>query len=256
VQLRVFAHVALVAAICTVFGMMSSVVAIALGKCFGAHGLPGLTLPFNICTLWLLGGSLAYTNWTMSDLLHPHLIKQGELRTCFREMADGPCDENQLWSFVIASLRGVCEIYLANNTISAILMLVAFAICSPLASVLLLAGSAIGTAVGWFVGLDGSFLYIGLFGFNPALTAAGIGAGIFGERTVGTVIWGLGGAVVTALLHGTLANFMAPAGMPAFTLAFCFATLLLLAADVVPKPEQDKDLEGDDEESAAPRVNC
>merc|ERR1712050_732077 len=192
----------------------------------------------------------------MSSLLNPHLIKQDDVRTCLREAADGPCDENQILSFVIASLRGVCEIYLANNTISAIIMLIAFAICSPLASVLLLAGSAIGTGVGWFVGLDGSFLYIGLFGFNPALTAAGIGAGIFGEMTGSTVIWGLGGAVVTALLHGTLANFMAPAGMPAFTLAFCFATLILLAADVVPKPDLEKDHDEEEAESAAPRINA
>ena len=136
---------------------------------------------------------------------------------------------------MIASLRGVCEIYLANNTISAVLMLIAFAISSPLASLLLFVGSVIGTGVGWIVCLDGFFLYIGLFGFNPALIAAGVGSGIFGQKTTRTVMWGLGGAVITALLHGTLANFMAPAGTPPFTLAFCFTTLFLLAADVVPK---------------------
>jgi len=226
-----------------VFGVISSVVAISLGKCLSPHSLPGLTLPFNICTLWILGGSLVYTNWNMSALLHPHIPKQTDIWKCFRETPDGPCADNQLLGFLIASLRGVCEIYLANNTISAVIMLIAFAICSPLASVLLLVGSMIGTGVGWCVGLDGFFLYSGLFGFNPALTAAGIGAGIFGQQTGATVLWGLAGAVITALLHGTLANFMAPAGMPAFTLAFCFTTLLLLAADVVPAPEKEKKYE-------------
>merc|ERR1711920_494836 len=134
--------------------------------------------------------------------------------------------------FVTASLQGVCEIFLAGSNVSAVLILLGMAICSPLAAFTTLLGSAVGVSTGLALGVDGNILYKGLYGFNPALTLTAVGGGIFAPPSAAALVWGVFGAVVTVFLQGTLAAMLSPVGLPAFTLPFCIVAVFQVGAKV------------------------
>eukprot|EP00811_Abedinium_folium_P010606 NODE_19813_length_826_cov_4.444921.p1 GENE.NODE_19813_length_826_cov_4.444921~~NODE_19813_length_826_cov_4.444921.p1 ORF type:complete len:212 (-),score=49.28 NODE_19813_length_826_cov_4.444921:191-778(-) len=190
-----------------------------------------LTLPFNICILWFFGGTLAYTH--MHTNISPHLpVALEDVKTCLRSTPEADCDMQNFIGFVVAALHGVCEIYLANDAISAVLILVGMALCSPLAALCAFVGSTVGLGTGMLLGVDGFTLFSGLYGFNPALTAIAAGGGIFADPSPSAFAWAVFGAIVTTFLYGTLCATLASVGLPAFTLAFCLATVFHLGAGI------------------------
>merc|ERR1712232_671152 len=216
------------AALCVIFGVLSSLVMNFLAKCMPT---PAFTLPFNICIMWFFGGTLAFASLTTD--LSPRLpIAAVHHKTCMRSTPDGDCDMQNVMGFVTASLQGVCEIFLAGSNVSAVLILIGMAICSPLAAFTTALGSAVGLATGLLLGVDGNTLYKGLYGFNPALTLTAVGGGIFAPPSAASLAWGVFGAVVTVFLQGTLAAMLTPVGLPAFTLPFCIVAVFHVGAKV------------------------
>merc|ERR1719222_29090 len=116
----------------------------------------------------------------------------------------------------------------AANNVSAVVILVGMAICSPLAALCCFLGSTIGLLVGLLLGVDGSVLAAGLYGFNPALTTTAIGGGIFAPPSPRAFAWGIFGGIVTVFLAATFGGMLAPCGLPAFTLPFCVAAVFLV----------------------------
>merc|ERR1712050_809890 len=112
------------------------------------------------------------------------------------------------------------------------MILVGMALCSPKASLCCLIGSITGLLVGLFLGVDGYTLYQGLYGYNPALTATAIGGGIFAPASLRAFVWGIFGAAMTAFMHGAIATFLAPAGLPAYTLPFCLVAVVYVGVGV------------------------
>jgi len=216
------------AVMCVVFGILSSLVMNSLAKWMPT---PAFTLPFNICIMWFFGGTLAYTHMT-TDISPRLAVKPDDVNTCIRSLPKGDCDMHNLAGFAVAALQGVCEIFLAGSNVSAVLILVGMAICSPLAAFCCLLGSTVGVWTGLLVGVDGNMLYKGLYGFNPALTLTAIGGGIFAPPSLGALVWGVFGAGVTVFLQGTLSGILAPAGLPAFTLPFCIAAVFHIGVGV------------------------
>eukprot|EP01090_Pellita_catalonica_P001500 TRINITY_DN11253_c0_g1_i1.p1 TRINITY_DN11253_c0_g1~~TRINITY_DN11253_c0_g1_i1.p1 ORF type:complete len:152 (+),score=24.79 TRINITY_DN11253_c0_g1_i1:456-911(+) len=89
-------------------------------------------------------------------------------------------------------------------------------------------GGAIGLATGYTLGVDGYLIYNGLYLYNPILSAAAIGGGIFCRWNWISWIAAIAAAVVTCPLFNGMQNMLGVMGLPSFTLAFCIATLAIL----------------------------
>lgn len=201
--------------------------------------MPCFTLPFNICVMWFLGGAHSYKRF--SSALEPGIMdvmtsQMASQDYCIRELSSDSCDSawDYVAGFLVATLQGVCQIYLAQSVLSGALILAAMSLCSPVCALLTALGSAAGCATALLVGGSPIGVHAGLWGFNPALTCCAIGGGIFGIR--GPLQWcaGVFGAVVTVFFQFSMAGLLAPGGLVTFTAPFCFVTLFILAADLVP----------------------
>lgn len=227
--------------VCVLFGMCSSILTCVLAK--RLHPSPCFTLPFNLCAIWFFGGTVAYSHWATNAVFEPRLpFAEINIRSCLRSARDGECDNQPLLAFLVGALRGVSQIFFANSTACGATMLAGMAVCSPLVAAAAAVGSGTGIVTGMALGVDGSLLYNGLWGFNPALTAVAIGGGVFGPGRWSSALFGTFGAVMTTFLHGTLGSLMVPAGLPAFTLPFCLTALLLMSVGLhVPEQNSSKD---------------
>lgn len=225
------------------FGLLCCVVQKAVAS--RASPLPCLTLPFNICAMWFLGGAHSYRRF--DSALEPGLVEvsTGQVDYCIRELESGSCDSamDYVAGFLVSSVHGVSQIYLAQSALSGLLILAGIGLCSPVCMALVWLGSAVGSATALLLGGSPFVIYKGLWGFNPALTCCAIGGGIFGVRGPLQLAAAVFGAAVTVFLQFSMAGLLAPGGLVTFTCPFCFVTLLFLAADLVPPRRATNDAE-------------
>lgn len=128
--------------------------------------------------------------------------------------------------FGLAALRGVAQIYLSSSWEAGFVILVAMALCSPVASLSALAGSVIGNCVAVLLGAAASDVSAGLWGYNSALTTVAL-AGMLYRLEEASILLALLGAATTALVHGAVATALRPVGLPPFTLPFALTTVAL-----------------------------
>ena len=132
---------------------------------------------------------------------------------------------------VLSSLiTGVGQIFFSGGLVSALLILIALALCSPMGALVGLLGSAIGWLTGIALGVNLNVLYAGLWGYNSALTAIAIG-GIFYAPNLRSFLFACAGAFGTALIGWLLNLTMAPLGLPILAIAFhlgTYACMLIL----------------------------
>ncbi|MEV6904049.1 urea transporter [Amycolatopsis sp. NPDC051372] len=193
---------------------------------------PPLTLAFNIVTLASLVAALGLAHGHAGTLLTPGTIQHPgpATGTALRSTVDS-AGSYDVAALANALFRGVSQIFLANSLISGIVIIIGMTVCSRIAAGLVLAGSAVGGAIGIALGSDGYAIYHGLLGYNSCLTAAAI-AGVFLVLSRRTFVLGIFGAVMSAVmsavLAATLSVLFTPWGLPALTLPFCLATLAIL----------------------------
>ena len=189
--------------------------------------VPPLTLAFNIVTLASLGAALGLARGHVGELLAPGAVHAGSsASTALRATVDS-AGSYDVTALANALFRGVSQLFLANSLISGVIIIIAMAVCSRIAAGLALAGSAIGGAVGIALGGDGYAIYHGLWGYNSYVTVAAI-AGVFLVVSRRTLVLGILGAVVSAVLFAALSVWFTPWGLPALTLPFCLTTLAFL----------------------------
>ena len=61
---------------------------------------------------------------------------------------------------------------------------------------------------------------MGLWGYSASLSAIAIGGMFFVVNSYKTIIFAILASLYTAIVHGALASFLAPFGMPALTFPF------------------------------------
>ena len=141
------------------------------------------------------------------------------LRSARQPSADGDIEG---WANAI--IRGIGQLFFANDIVAGILIVVGIAVASRIAAVFALVGSAVGMLTGMALGANGIAIYNGLWGFNSLDACLAIG-GVFYVLTVRSAILAVCCAIFTAMLFGALAALFIPWGLPALTLPFCFGTL-------------------------------
>ena len=189
--------------------------------------VPPLTLAFNIVTLASFGAALGLARGHAGELLTPATIHPGGTAGTALRATMASAGSYDPAALANALFRGVSQLFLANSLISGVIIIIGMAVCSRIAAGLALTGSAIGGAVGIALGGDGYAIYHGLWGYNSYVTVAAI-AGVFLVLSRRTLVLGIAGAVVSAVLFATLSLLFTPWGLPALTLPFCLTTLAFL----------------------------
>lgn len=136
-------------------------------------------------------------------------------------------NRNSIASFFIASLKGISQVVLIENTITGILILVAITTSSLQLGVITLLSAFVGTLIGILGGADGKIISQGLFGYNSVLT--GIALTLFLTGPYQWVI-ALVGAAIAAVLTAAMMHSMRYTEIPILTFPFILSTWLILLA--------------------------
>lgn len=201
-------------------GAFTSVVFSALGTLLGPYRVPALTAPF-VITGWLfLFAVLRFSHLEPGPLLKATLPEPAALRG------------TTAYSFTTVYEgigKGVAEVFFQDNWITGYIFLVALLVNSRISAAMALIGSAVGAGVAMILGASEETVRLGLYGFNPVLTAIALG-GFFYVLTWQGCLYTLFGAVVTAWVWATVSVLLAPMGMPTFTSPFVIVTWLMIMA--------------------------
>lgn len=187
------------------FSAFSSIIFVCLGKLLGPYKVPPLTLPFNIATLMMLASRIV-----IGPLLGSPTVRA----------------ENSFISFLIGTLRGVGQVFLASDLYASALVLVGIMICSRISAAAALFGSALGTAVALLTNSNVAAAEFGLFGFNSSLSVTAML--MFYTPSCGAIFIAVLNGIITVSVQQALMTVFEPYGLPVMTLPFCLASLPFL----------------------------
>lgn len=209
-------------------GAASTVVMAAFARAFGPLDLPALTAPFVLTTWLLLFGFFALGALQATEFVAGPALPdpQAAVQTELRELATGSGGLT-FPNLANAVLRGPAQVFFQDNLVTGAIFLVALAVSSRISAAMALLGSVIGVLVALAAQADGVFVWHGLYGFNPVLTAIAIG-GVFFVADWRSTLYAVLGAVVTSFAFAAIAVALAPYGMPALTAPFVLVTWLFL----------------------------
>jgi urea transporter len=207
----------------------------ALAALFGIWGVPPFTLAFNISVLLFLITGLNVARGNVGELVSPAspAVTGPSVSSVLRESADAVGGTDAV-AVLNAVFRGIAQLFFVNSILGGVIILVGIAVCSRIAALFAVVGSAVGMLVGMALGADGVAIYNGLWGFNSYDACLAI-AGVFYVLSWRSALLGLACAAYTALLFGAIASFLSPWGLPAMTLPFCFGVLtFVMLRDAAP----------------------
>jgi urea transporter len=211
----------------------------------GAFKVPPFTLAFNFVTLIFLIGALNFANGRVGGLIAPAdaQVTRGSVSNTLRSAADA-ATANNIEGVFNAIFRGIGQLFFANSIWAGIIIIVGIAVCSRIAAIFAVVGSAVGMLTGLALGANGVAIYNGLWGFNSFDAALAIG-GVFFVLTLRSGVLAVACAVFAAMLFGAIGSLFTPWGLPALTLPFVFATLtfvLLKGASTKLEPVEVADI--------------
>ena len=203
----------------------STILMATLATVFQVWKVPPYTLPFNFATLIFLVAGLQLANAQVGPLVLPAEVQAlgNNVETALRSV-ESAATHNDIEGWANAIMRGIGQLFFANDIVAGILIIAGIAVASRIAAVFALIGSAIGMLTGLALGASGIAIYNGLWGFNSFDACLAIG-GVFYVLSFRSAILAVFCACVTAVLFGALAALFGPWGLPALTLPFCFGTL-------------------------------
>jgi len=121
---------------------------------------------------------------------------------------------------LLAPLTGLSQIFVVESVWTGMGIVAALASYSPQLAGYAVTGSLTGSVIGYTVyGGAPTEVAAGLWGFNSALTALGVG--VFFVPTPQSRLLAIGGAAATAAVFGAMQTVFGMAGSPCLTLPFC-----------------------------------
>ena len=223
-----------------IMSCLSSVVTAAIGGFLvGRFGLSPFTFPFQVCVWsWMLGCSTVFSAYFPPDgnLISPSVTAV----PVNSNIPNSPIDYDEA-SVIDGIFRGICQVFFEPHTVGGVVMLIGIAICSPIASVSALFGSALGTLFAMMLGASPHAIGQGLWGFNPTLTSIAIGGMFFVAQGYGWIFYNILAILLTTILTGGTIGFLEPVGMPTLTFPFVATCWMLCIAgsavsSIVPVP--------------------
>ncbi len=199
-------------------GAISVVVTLAISNVFKTWNVPALTAPF-VLTAWLL---LLATN-AFSKLEGGALPPVGEIVPIDPAVAN----PLQLGDFVSGVFTSITQVFLKGHGPAALLLLAGLAVNSPACAAFAAVGAVAAVVTAHMLGAESDLVTAGLIGFNPVLTAIALGA-VFNRPNARVFVYALVGAVLSAIVQGSMMTLMTPFGIPTLTAAFILVTWLFL----------------------------
>ncbi len=196
----------------------TSVIMSALLNFLAPYHVPALTAPF-VVTGWLFIFAVSrFGHLDPGPLLHASLPEafEGAARYSWTTWYQG-------------TGKGIGEIFFQDNWITGFLIVIAILVNSRIGAAMALLGSVVGAGAAMILGADETSIRLGLFGFNPALTAIAVG-GFFFVLNLRGFLYTFLGVLVTTWTWAAIAVALSPMGMPTFTSAFVIVTWLMIMA--------------------------
>ena len=204
-----------------VFSCFSSIVFVFLGKILVPYKSPPFTLPFNISVIMYLLSTAYSTRVNTGAVREPSLP---DYYTYDNENIDTTITAA---GFFAGSVRGVGQIFLADNIGSGLFVIAGMAVCSRISALAAWAGSALGAAVALAIGVPGALIEKGMYGFNPSLTFVAV-YGMFYSPTLSSFAFAVMASIMTVLSQQAFATILEPWGLPFMTLPFCACCLIFV----------------------------
>ena len=204
----------------------SSVVTAAFSATLTAKwGIPGSTGPF-VLTGWLLvAGAYSFGGLRVT----------GDAPKLATDYVQGLAPLPAPMELVEIFFRNIAQVYLLDNWISGVIILVGIFIASIPAGIAAAAGSIVALAVALGMGAEPSVVSQGLYGFSPVLTAMAVGV-IFLKPSFRVAVYALLATVVTVFVQGALDVLVAPGGIPSFTAPYVLTMYLFIAPKALLAP--------------------
>jgi urea transporter len=206
----------------------STVAMLAVSKVMKTWEAPALTFPFVLTTWFLVLGAYSFGHLpiaSMGPAALPHAAAA---------VAEAPFSAVDLF---LAWLKGPAQVFLINNPVSGVLVLIGLFVSTPWAALFAALGAAVALAVSLVLGASLASIHAGLYGFSAVLTAVALGC-VFYSPSMRVAAYALLGTIFTVIVQGALDTAVAPIGIPTFTAPFVFVTwmFLLPKADLKPHP--------------------
>jgi urea transporter len=214
---------------------VSTVVMLAISNVSKTWGVPALTFPFVLTSWFLLLGSYTFARTKIESLPAPSLPVE-TTKTLAHVTING--------SFVFEAIfRSIAQVFLINNWVSGILILIGILANSRWSGLFCLIGSVAALAAALLLNAPGADVGAGLFGFSAVLTGIALGSVFYqpGWKVFGYTALGV---IFTVIVQGALDTALTPIGIPALTAAFVVTTWLFLLAKEKFEPVQHAVIEG------------
>lgn len=192
-------------------------------------GVPMLTIPYVFISSSVLLTSFQFQHVDADIDILPNTVK----KIVFSE---------HNVHFISAFLSGFSEIFLLDNVMAGILILIGIFIASRKAGLLSIGANLLGLGIDLMFGANHDQINAGLFGYNVVLTVLALGVAF--ETRINRYISIALGILLTIMLHAGLTTLLTPFGLPVFTLPFIIATWIMLFAGTRMQEQQiDESLE-------------
>jgi urea transporter len=201
-------------------GVVSAIVAGAIGNILSTWQVPALTGPFVVTTWFFALGIYGLDQLGAgANTGRPALptISTGE-----RAMLD----LSHIWNGL---LNGVAEVFFQDSVVVGALFLIGILLSSRIDCLMAVAGSAVGLATGWLLGVDAASLTLGLMGYNAVLTLIAL-AGLFYVLDQTSLVLALIAGATSVVVTIALSAIVAPYGGHVYTAPFVVTTWLFIAA--------------------------
>jgi urea transporter len=207
---------------------VSTVAMLAVSRVMKTWETPALTFPFVLTTWFLVLGAYSFGHLPIASMGPPALPHAAGAATGAGLSAG---------ELLVAWLKGPAQVFLINNPVSGVLLLIGLFVSTPWAALFAALGAAVALAVSLLLGADPASINAGLYGFSAVLTAVGLGC-VFYTPSLRVAVFALLGTIFTVIVQGALDTAVAPVGIPTFTAPFVFVTWLFLLpkADLKPHP--------------------
>lgn len=192
-------------------------------------GVPMLTIPYVFISSSVLLTSFQFQHVDADIDILPNTVKE----IVFSE---------HNVHFISAFLSGFSEMFLLDNVMAGILILIGIFIASRKAGLLSIGANLLGLGIDLMFGANHDQINAGLFGYNVVLTVLALGVAF--ETRINRYISIALGILLTIMLHAGLTTLLTPFGLPVFTLPFIIATWIMLFAGTRMQEQQiDESLE-------------
>lgn len=122
--------------------------------------------------------------------------------------------EGTLVSLMIASLKGISQVFLIENAVTGFVILLAITFVHPPLGMITILSAVLGTWIARIAGGDESAIKQGLFGYNPVLTGLALSLLLSGGNRWGIA---LAGACISACVTAAMMHVLRNSALPVLT---------------------------------------